>query len=107
MTQASKLPHVKKPCRDCPFRKDSLKGWLGRERMTEILDTDSFACHKTTNGNMNKRRQCAGHMLINGHANQFVRLATALNLELDLSGRELIFNTKQECIEHHDHDNKA
>ena len=40
------LPRVKKPCSNCPFRKDSLKGWLGEERMQEIVNADSFTCHK-------------------------------------------------------------
>lgn len=55
----AKLPHIKKPCRDCPFRKDTLKGWLGEERIREIITADSFVCHKKTD------MQCAGHMLVN------------------------------------------
>lgn len=90
-----KLPNVKKPCKDCPFRKDSLKGWLGRERMTEILETESFVCHKKTD------LQCAGHMLINGDENGFVRLAGQMGIQLQLSGKELVFSNKSECIEHH------
>ena len=101
MNRMSNLPHVKKPCRDCPFKKDALKGWLGRERITEILESDRFVCHKK------RHLQCAGHMIISGMDNQFVRLATALGISLELTGHELIFNTKQECIDHHDHNQKA
>ncbi|KZN20479.1 MULTISPECIES: DUF6283 family protein [Pseudomonas] len=93
----SKLPHIKKPCRDCPFRKDTLKGWLGEERMTEILAADSFVCHKKT------YMQCAGHMLINDAANGFVRLAGRLGIELDLSGKEHVFESRDACIAHHKH----
>lgn len=89
------LPNVKKPCKDCPFRKDSLKGWLGKERMTQILEADSFVCHKKTD------LQCAGHMLINGNANGFVRLANHMGIEVQLSGEELVFDSQQDCIEHH------
>ena len=89
------LPHCKKPCRDCPFRKDSLNGWLGAERMAEILAQRSFVCHKK------KHLQCAGHMLINDDNNDFVRLARILNIELPLSGRELVFDTASDCVEHH------
>ena len=89
------LPNVKKPCKDCPFRKDSMKGWLGKDRMTEILNTDSFVCHKKTD------LQCAGHMLIKGQNNGFVRLANMLGQELKLSGRELVFKSSGACIEHH------
>lgn len=91
----AKLPHIKKPCRDCPFRKDTLKGWLGEERMTEILAADSFVCHKKTD------MQCAGHMLINGAANGFVRLAGRLGIELDLTGKAQVFDSRAECIAHH------
>lgn len=91
----SNLPHVKRPCRNCPFRKDTLKGWLGEQRMKEILEADSFVCHKKTD------KQCAGHMQINGSQNGFVRLAGQLGIELELSGRELVFENQQACIEHH------
>jgi hypothetical protein len=90
----TKLPYVKKPCKDCPFRKDCMKGWLNR--MAEILEADSFVCHKNT------KLQCAGHMLIKGKANAFVRLANRLNIELPLRGRELVFNTEKDAINHHD-----
>lgn len=91
----SKLPHIKTPCRDCPFRKDTLQGWLGKDRATEILAADSFVCHKKTD------MQCAGHMLINGQDNAFVRLAHRLRIPLELTGSEQVFDTKAACIEHH------
>lgn len=72
----SKLSHIKKPCLDCPFRKDTLQGWLGKDRMTEILAADSFVCHKKTD------MQCAGHMLLNAQDNAFVRLADRLGIQL-------------------------
>lgn len=41
---------AKKPCKDCPFRKDSLGGWLGRSRAKDIIETlkndGHFLCHK-------------------------------------------------------------
>lgn len=89
------LPHCKKPCRDCPFRKDTTKGWLGAERMRSILATDRFVCHKK------QHLQCAGHMLIKGDNNAFVRLANRLNIELPLTGRDYVFETESACIEHH------
>ena len=92
----SSLPHVKKPCADCPMRKDSMKGWLGAERMIEILNQDSFVCHKK------QHLQCAGHMLLLGKNNSFVALADRLKIKLELSGRGLIFNTPMECVGHHE-----
>ena len=90
-----KLPNMKAPCQECPFRKDSHKGWLGRERISEILNTDSFVCHKKTD------MQCAGHMLISGQDNAFIQLAARLRLNLNLTGTEQIFSSKTDCINHH------
>jgi hypothetical protein len=89
------LPNVKKPCKDCPFNMNCKKGWLGNDRIIELLYSDSFVCHKRTD------KQCAGHMLINGEANAFVRLAKALEMTIELSGRELVFNNHADCIKHH------
>ena len=101
MPKMMKLPHIKKPCPQCPFRKDARKGWIGADRMAEILAADSFVCHKKTT------MQCAGHMLINGDANGFVRLADRLDITLDLSGREQVFESRNACIEHHKNDDRS
>jgi hypothetical protein len=90
------LPNMKAPCRDCPFRTDTLKGWLGAERMAEILAADSFVCHKNTD------MQCAGHMLINGLNNAFVRLAARLRIPLNLGGADTVFASTAVCIKHHE-----
>lgn len=92
-----KLPNVKKPCKDCPFRKDTLEGWLGKERITSILNSDSFTCHKTTSPML----QCAGHMILLKNKNSFYSLANAMKINLRLTGHELIFETKEDCIKHH------
>ncbi len=90
-----RLPNMKHPCKDCPFRKDTMLGWLGEKRMTQILDAKSFVCHKHTD------LQCAGHMLIKGEENDFVKLASRLNLPTGLTGQQLIFDTQADCIAHH------
>ncbi|MDX5979558.1 DUF6283 family protein [Vreelandella alkaliphila] len=92
-----RLPHIKKPCRDCPFRKDSMEGWLGGERMTEIIAADSFVCHKK------RDHQCAGHMLLKGSDSAFVSLAKRMGIPLLLTGRPLVFDSEADCIKHHEH----
>lgn len=94
-TPKMNLPNMKAPCLDCPFRKDTAKGWLGGARMAEILEADSFVCHKKTD------MQCAGHMLINGEGNAFVQLAARLRIALNLAGTEQVFASKAACIDHH------
>lgn len=91
------IPIKKRPCNDCPFRKDSLPGWLGN-KMEEHVLSDSFVCHKTLSG---KKLQCAGHMLLTKNTNLIVRISLAMELDLGLSGRELVFENVQDCISHH------
>ncbi len=42
---------LRKPCNDCPFRKNSLKGWLGGVSVQETIQIAhseyDFQCHKT------------------------------------------------------------
>jgi len=90
-----KLPYMNKPCRDCPFRKDCLKGWLGRIRMQEILAQHSFVCHK------DNKLQCAGHMILRGDFNMFVSLARALKYVIHLTGHNLVFDIIKQCEDHH------
>jgi len=91
------LPNVKKPCSQCPFRKDSLPGWLGEKRAAEIAASSAFTCHKTNK----PRLQCAGHMLMLGNKNDFVRLARRLGAPVVLTGRELVFESSELFIKHH------
>lgn len=41
----------KKICNECPFSKDSMKGWLGPHSIEELMDYIQFeypfSCHKT------------------------------------------------------------
>jgi len=96
---SEKLPYCHAPCQDCPFRKDATKGWLGEERIKSILAQKAFVCHKTLRNR--NRLQCAGHMILKGNKNDFVALAKALNIQLNLKNQKLIFDTEEDCIEHH------
>lgn len=102
-----KLPNCKTPCNACPFRKDTRKGWLGSQRMTEILEADTFVCHKSVDYSIEdadedrNRLQCAGHMIIKGEENTFVRTANIMGIETELKGADLVFDSKEECITHH------
>jgi len=95
------LPNRKTPCKNCPFRKDTLKGWLGAERMKGIIQQRSFVCHKTTQKEMKDRLQCAGHMILMGEDNGFVSLAKLFGHDTQLKGQDLIFDSKEDCIDHH------
>lgn len=90
-----KIPHAKQPCQNCPYRKDSLKGWLGKSRMTEFLASDNFLCHK------NHKLQCAGHMILKGDGNVIVRTAKLMKIDVILDGKDLVFESEADCVDHH------
>ena len=96
-----RLPNMTRPCKNCPFRTDCKKGWLGEKLMAGILKQGSFVCHKTARGRKKDRLQCAGHMLLMGEENEFVSLAKVMRIDVELAGKELVFETKEACIEHH------
>lgn len=56
----------KHPCPECPFRKDSLRGYLGgftpEETYKAALSEDGFDCH-LTRGDGQERKHCAGRLL--------------------------------------------
>jgi hypothetical protein len=86
---------MKEPCSNCPFRKDSLKGSLNKERAVDIVNAETFTCHKT-----DMKKQCAGHMLLMDIDNIFVRLAKRMCIPLKLSGKDLVFDTSDDFIKH-------
>lgn len=96
-----KLPYMKAPCSNCPFRKDTMKGWLGRERMKGILESGSFTCHKTTGRRDEDLKQCAGHMLMLGEDSAFVQVAKRFGTPVQLKDHDRVFESKQQCIDHH------
>ncbi|WP_338764067.1 DUF6283 family protein [Bernardetia sp. ABR2-2B] len=110
--------NLKKPCKNCPFRKDCKKGWLGENRATEVANSPfsdtTFACHETTGVKkgidkpIQEHSQCAGAMLLldkeqGVDSNMMFRLATyAFGFDAEkLQGYELVFDSRNEMIEHH------
>ena len=59
------MEYQKKPCSECPFRKESTKGWLGGFSVPETLQAAgseySFECHLTRSTVLTK--ECAGRLL--------------------------------------------
>lgn len=121
---------LKKPCADCPFRKDSLKGWLGEERAQDIADAvtendQTFACHKTVhhhdeeveeeevdeaewNEEQANRQHCAGAIAMveaEGKPNAMLQIAERLGLRdpgrITAEGRRLSFISAKEFVAHH------
>lgn len=109
----------KYPCSNCPFRNDrpEQKGWLGAERMQEIIEMTvegdkSFFCHKTTHLPQKARKVCAGALLLESKINPAGNYSTRLLMAMgelqkdysDLRGAERIFDTKEEVITFHNNE---
>lgn len=91
------LPYAKGPCGQCPFRKESLKSWLGGVRASEIANSTSFVCHKNTT------LQCAGHMVVCENNNEFVKSAEAMFGEkIQIKNMAVLFDTPDQFINHHE-----
>ncbi len=80
------------PCPKCPFRND-IKPYLNADRVEEICESDSFACHQTTVANdcsddgelevTNKSQMCAGYMILRekmDQPSQMMRIAERIGL---------------------------
>lgn len=89
---------ITKPCSDCPWRRDSIKGWLGGMTPEEWLDAihgmgDTFIdCH-TING-----PQCAGAAIYRANISKLPRNPMILQLPKD---KESVFSTPMEFLKHH------
>ncbi|MET7363224.1 DUF6283 family protein [Streptomyces sp. NPDC005562] len=86
-----KTPHQKRPCADCPWRRDVEPGQFTADRYDALRNTSRqpqavetvedvvgqpmFACHKTIEG---KEAACAGWLAVAGRENLAVRLAVAI-----------------------------
>lgn len=109
---------LKKTCKDCPFSKKSLQGWLGEQRARQItndLRAKSFSCHKTVNYSSSKKREneafCAGAILV--QENMYKQGKTKIGDSLQLGERlglykrsemrdhNTVFNDFDEFINHH------
>lgn len=61
------LDNLKEPCKECPFRKTSLRGWLGdltaQETHDHVLNEANFACHMTRKKPNDKMSRCKGSQI--------------------------------------------
>lgn len=84
------------PCSDCPFRRDSLPGWLGgipAEFFTETAHGEgTYNCHVIVN------QQCAGMAVYRANVCKTPRYIAALALPAD---KQKVFAWPTEFLEHH------
>ena len=102
----------KKTCKECPFKKTTLKGWLGKKRASEICDKitndNSFHCHETIFGKKENRKICAGAIILSEKekgkdSNMVFRVGKALGLisEIEQTEYDKVFDNSKDFTEHH------
>jgi hypothetical protein len=100
-----------KPCKDCPFRKDSLPGWLGAYETAEEFIGIHYQCeirnpcHMTvdyTDPNwregLEEASPCAGQAVMFRNSGKLPRNWTPIDVEVD---REHVFTWPPDFIKHH------
>lgn len=85
-----------KPCSDCPWRRDSLPGWLGPATAVEWVQAAhsdmAIDCHVHPN------QQCAGSSIYRANVCKMSREKDVLRLP---ANRETVFARPDEFKEHH------
>ena len=83
------------PCGDCPWRRNSLNGWLGgytKEEWITIAHSDStIDCHTCD-------KQCAGIAIYRANVGKLPRDPQAIRLPKD---KENVFSSPMQFLEHH------
>lgn len=99
---------LKKPCSNCPFRKDvaNQQGWLGEMRARDIMEGLIDADEDGNASETRKSQHCAGAMILLhkiGMPNQAMRIAGRLGMYRyeDLDHEAPIFDSPEEFISWH------
>lgn len=94
------IPYCKKPCSECPWRKDVRRARFSKARFRELakcaydLGHILFACHKTSE---DKPVTCAGFLLQQGAHNLTLRLSRQ-KFEVTDGGFQLFSNYREMAI---------
>lgn len=100
---------MRKPCKECPFRRESLPGYLGRDNANNFLATTlrdtRMPCHLTVDYEAEDWREqvadapeCAGAATFFANTCKLSKRKDALHMKPD---KALVFSRAQEFLEHH------
>lgn len=103
-------PPCQKPCRECPFKRTSARGWLGDDTpegfmATTMADTE-MPCHMTVDyedkknwrENLSNATQCAGAAIFFANIAKMSRDRSRGQLPRN---KALVFSHPQEFVDHH------
>lgn len=101
---------MKKPCKQCPYRKTSAPGYLGEsshdpQRFLQQLDLPtSHPCHNTVDWDeedYNKAKVCIGALQFMNNSAKLSRNPELKTLQSSLGKNDELFNWSSEFIKHH------
>lgn len=92
VTNISPIKVCKVPCSECPFRKNSIKGYLGPHTIDDIKMIArtgvDFKCHKTLELSEDRYRTCSGYVHYLNNTIQLSRNAEIAKLQKEFKGKE-------------------
>ena len=88
----------KKPCKDCPWRRNAVNGWLGSLSAEEWVAAAHQEARIDCHINVEPATQCAGAAIYRANILKLPRYAEILVLPKD---REKVFCTPMEFLDHH------
>lgn len=100
---------LKQPCRECPYRRESLPGYLGEaspeQFMATTMEDHQMPCHLTVDYDredweegLDEAEQCAGAAIFFANLCKLSRDRDRMKLPAD---REQVFSNPQQFLEHH------
>src|SRR5579859_5406661 len=106
---------MKKPCNECPYRKASLKGWLGEdsgkpEKFLMQLEFKAHPCHKTVDWDQPEQGVeeeadeapiCVGAMQFMNNSLMLSRHPDIARIQKEYGKNEDVLQYKHNFIEHH------
>lgn len=85
--------NIKTPCKECPFRKTSFRGWLGNNTAQQthdyVLGEADFACHMTRHKQDKNMSRCKGSQLFLLHHCKSPRINMPLRNALNKTREEV------------------
>ncbi|MBS4016807.1 MAG: hypothetical protein KGZ68_01100 [Dechloromonas sp.] len=103
--------NLTEPCKECPFRRNSMPGWLGPWEPTDLLaaiKVAPFPCHRTIKADISfddprtaKMELCAGAALFLNNKMEKSRCPETAAYQRGLATDDTVFATDAELLEHH------
>lgn len=103
--------NLTEPCKECPFRRKSMPGWLGPWEPSEMLKAirvAPFPCHRTIKEEMSfddprtkSMELCAGAALFLNNKPEKSRCVETAEYQAMLGKSDAVFASDSELVSHH------